>query len=144
MKELKYNCQCLCGKVNYNVILDNLDFSICHCSMCRKNTGGTGFSYFYTYCQPNFSSSDFLSTYNAQNIAERVFCNQCGTLLYYRHFESNGYCIPIGVVDNLSEEKVKLVSEWYYQDKPSYYDYNKETKKYLKGDINNDMERKSN
>lgn len=130
MTNLAYYCQCLCGKVNYNVILNNLDFSICHCAMCRKNTGGTGFSYFYTDSQPNFSSNDFISIYNGQHIAERAFCNQCGTLLYYRHVESNGYCIPIGIVEKLPEDNVKLVSEWYYQDKPSYYDYKEETKKY--------------
>lgn len=130
MSEKLFECSCLCNNTKYIVNLVNLKMGVCHCSMCRKNTSGTGFSFFYSLSKPNFINQDNLSVYNANGTAVRAFCNQCGTTVYYHRISDKGYCIPSGVIKNLNENEVVFDKEWYYIDKPEYYSYKNNTDKY--------------
>jgi len=39
MTELRTG-KCLCGAVRYSVDLESTDLRVCHCSMCRRFSGG--------------------------------------------------------------------------------------------------------
>lgn len=123
--ETIFHCSCLCTEIEYDVSLANLNLGICHCSMCRKNTGGTGFSFFYSLEKPTFTKQSSLTLFNANGTAERAFCNQCGSTVYYHHLSDGGYCIPSGVIDDLDESNVTFGKEWCLTDKPNYYSYHK-------------------
>jgi len=125
----EFDCSCLCENIRFKVKLINLKMGVCHCSMCRKNTGGTGFSFFYSLTKPIFVNQKDLSIYNSVGIAERAFCNQCGTTIYYHRISDEGYCIPSGIIDNLNENEVIFDKDWYFSDKPKYYSFSENTKK---------------
>ena len=36
--------ECNCGAVSYHIGTEISDVYVCHCSICRKSTGGSGFS----------------------------------------------------------------------------------------------------
>jgi len=121
MSENSFECSCLCQNIKYSVNLVNLKMGVCHCSMCRKNTSGTGFSFFYSLSEPNFTNQNDLTIYNSNGTADRAFCKNCGTVIYYHQTSAQGYCIPSGLIENLDESKVLFDKEWYYGDKPTYY-----------------------
>lgn len=123
MKDYFFKAACLCESVQFDVELVNLNLGICHCSMCRKSTGGTGFSYFYTKDKPNFTSRERLKIYDSSQVAERGFCQNCGTPIFYHRKSDDGYCIPPALLKSLPNDEVYFSKEWYIDDKPSYYKY---------------------
>lgn len=129
MSENVFECSCLCNNIRLKVHLVNLNMGVCHCSMCRKNTSGTGFSFFYSLTEPVFISKDRLSIYNSTGVADRAFCSNCGTTIYYHKVSQKGYCIASGIIENLDEAEVLFNREWYHSDKPQYYSYNNDTQK---------------
>ncbi len=92
---------CLCGAIRYETTALPFDSDYCHCSTCRKGTGGltTAWIDFKTEQvrwitgQPKeFHSSDHI---------RRGFCDQCGTSLTYRHKDYPGYTtISTGSMDD--------------------------------------------
>ena len=71
---------CLCGATRLKVTVDNTDISACHCSMCRKWTGGP---LLVVHCsQPPVIEGRAPSVYESSDWAQRGFCGQCGTQLY--------------------------------------------------------------
>ena len=129
LMENKFEGACLCQRVKFQVRLVNLKMHVCHCSMCRKSSGGTGFAYLYAQEAPEFRTQDTLASYNAVGKAERGFCNHCGTTIYYHNMLDKGYCISISVLEKLPENDILFNREWYYHDKPGYYAYANETQK---------------
>lgn len=50
-------------------------------------------------------------------------------------FQRINFFIPAGVIDDLPEEKVSMTAEIYYDNKPCYYEYVGETKKFTEADF---------
>lgn len=114
---------CLCGKIVGKAYLVDKKLRICHCSMCRRSTGGTGFSYLYLTEAPLIESQQKETIYQADERAERAFCATCGSTIYYHALGEQGYCLAVGILDNLSEETIYLAKEYYLEDQPAYYSY---------------------
>lgn len=75
---------CLCGKLRYEVTLEEPTYNICHCSMCRKWSAGP---YMAVHCKGDdvvFANDETLSWYRGSQWAERGFCTACGSSLFYR------------------------------------------------------------
>lgn len=123
MKNNFFKATCLCESVQFDVELVNLNLGLCHCSMCRKSTGGTGFSYLYSKNKPNFISKKWLKIYDSSPVAERGFCKNCGTSIFYHRKLDEGYCIPPAIIKDLPQDKVCFSKEWYIENKPYYYEY---------------------
>ena len=76
--------RCLCGDIRYEITEPALGSMYCHCRMCQKFTGaplmaGTTFkttAVRITHGQPKY--------YKSSIIAERGFCADCGSSLFYR------------------------------------------------------------
>ena len=58
--------------------------------------------------------------------AERGFCKQCGSHLFYRLKQNNKYYIPAGIFDN--EFDLVLEHQVFIDEKPEYYSFANETK----------------
>lgn len=109
--------RCLCGETTVEV--DGLvrEITVCHCSMCRKQTAGPTF-----YAQAvskqaiHFQSDQHVSRYSSSSNAERVFCQKCGTFLYFHEKESD-YVHLNNELFNETEENVAFVREIFYKDK---------------------------
>lgn len=98
---------CLCGSVKLSFELSDKHYHACHCEMCRKWGGGPLFSVDVGQ-NLNFEGKEFIGTFSSSEWAERGFCKQCGTHLFYRLKDGN-YCnIPLGVLDEAEKFEFHL------------------------------------
>jgi hypothetical protein len=74
---------CLCGAVRYTIRSDKTDLGGCSCEQCRRHTGsllvsldGPGKAITFTAGEP--------AIYTSSGWAERGFCRDCGSTLFYR------------------------------------------------------------
>lgn len=115
---------CLCGKVKVTTPGMNNKIGACHCSMCRRWTGGPLLA---VDCGNNvsFEGKDNIGIYSSSDWAERGFCKNCGGHLFYRLKESNQYIMPVGIFDN--GENFVFDHQIFIDDKPEYYCFSNET-----------------
>lgn len=121
---MKTNGKCLCGAVEIEVELSNTEVAACHCSMCRKWSGGPMMA-IETNDTLHISDESSVARYQSSEWAERAFCTQCGTHLFYWLKPSNQYHLPAGLLDIDSE--YKLSHQVFIDEKPEYYSFSNET-----------------
>ncbi|MBD2451130.1 GFA family protein [Nostoc sp. FACHB-152] len=121
---------CLCGAISISVKTISKSIDGCHCQMCRRWGGGP---LLVVDCGSDvlFQGGEKITTFNSSEWAERGFCRQCGTHLFYRLKQNNQYFIPVG----LFEQPQDFVFEHqiFIDEKPGYYCFSNETKN-LTGD----------
>ena len=93
---------CLCGKVKYEVKVFESEIANCFCKMCQKNSG-SAYSTYGSVLSKNFqwlAGNVYIGTYKSSVLAERGFCKNCGSSLYYRLLNgSSGYEVALGTLD---------------------------------------------
>ena len=73
--------RCNCGACRFAATPDGMEAGACHCSICRKRTGGINMA---VGCSDVVWNADApLKSYRSSAWAERVFCSECGTNLYW-------------------------------------------------------------
>ena len=116
---------CLCGKVNLKFEIDEAHFDVCHCGMCRKWAGGPGFG-----VNPStpiqFSGEENISVYQSSDWAERAFCKNCGTHLFYRLRDKSFTNVPLGTLDQNAEFKFHV--QIFVDSNPGNYSFANSTK----------------
>ena len=124
-KTIEAKGKCLCGEVEIDALSMSPDVGACHCSMCRKWTGGPFLS---VDCNTRvkISGEKYVSTYVSSEWAERGFCSKCGTHLFYRLRQSGQYFIPVGLFNIRS--KLNFNHQVFIEEKPEYYSFSNETK----------------
>lgn len=110
--------RCLCGAVSYTADAIETDFHSCHCSMCRKWSGGPAFA--VGVGSVSFEGADNITRFDSSAWAERGFCMRCGTNLFYRLKEADHYILWMGTFDE--QAAFKLAGEIYIDEKPDAYD----------------------
>lgn len=129
---MKANGHCLCGSVKFSVDLKSNGVDSCHCSMCRRWSGGPGL---FAQCasELNFESTEFVKKFDSSSWAERGFCSNCGTHLFYRLKNGQFLNIPVGL---LTEQKgLKFTGQVYVDHKPEYYQFANETHMMTEADV---------
>ncbi len=121
-----YNGQCLCGAVSVTVESIDPKAGVCHCGMCRK-WGGGPFIAVDCGTAVNFKGEEHITAFQSSEWAERGFCNQCGTHLFYRLIKNQQYIMPADLFDGGPE--LKLDHEIFIDEKPEYYSFANETRK---------------
>ena len=116
---------CLCGAIHISAKTMSKHLGACHCSMCRKWTGGPLLA---VDCgsEVYFNGKEKISTFDSSEWAERGFCNKCGSHLFYRLKEQNRYIVPVGLFDE--GESVVFDHQIFIEEKPSFYSFANETK----------------
>lgn len=116
--------RCLCGAVELGAKPKFSSMGACHCSMCRKWSGGPLLA---VDCGTDVSISgkEYVSVYNSSEWAERCFCSRCGTHLFYRLKAMGKYIVPVGLFD--AEAEVNFHHQIFIDEKPSYYDFANQT-----------------
>lgn len=111
---------CLCGAVRVKATTKSNNIGICHCTMCRKWGGGPLLA---VECgnKVEFTGAGQITTFNSSEWAERGFCQQCGTHLFYRLKKDGHYAIPAGLFDNADDWK--LTEQIFIDQKPAYYSF---------------------
>lgn len=123
---------CLCGKVQITAKSMSTHVGTCHCSMCRKWSGGP---LMVTECGTNisFTNKELIQVYNSSDWAERGFCSQCGSHLFYRLKASNQHFVPAGLFDNF--DQFKFDHQVFIDNKPDYYSFANETKNMTEAEV---------
>ena len=66
-----------------------------------------------------------LGAYRSSEWAERAFCKQCGTPLYYRLIDKDLYFVSAEAFDDLKD--YAFTSQIFIDEKPAYYDFANKT-----------------
>ena len=96
-KTLPITGGCLCGAVRYEASEPPVGAGYCHCSMCKKARGGI-FAVGASFRRDRFRFTHGESKiYKSSAFAERGFCGDCGTPLFYRFTTPGQYADEITV-----------------------------------------------
>ncbi|MGQ8366869.1 GFA family protein [Glaciecola sp. 1036] len=115
--------KCLCGSIEVET-QEQTNLGLCHCSMCRRWTGGPMFA---VHCGTDVKfTGDTPFRYASSDWAERGFCGKCGSHLFYHLLPSDEYMLPAGL---FQENDFALVSEIFIDEKPNFYEFKNDTNK---------------
>lgn len=118
----KHKGSCLCGNVTFEVEGDFESFFLCHCNLCRKDTGSA-------HAANLFSSSATLRWLSGENLVKifdfqgsghiKSFCSECGSALP-PNLQMGGklLVVPAGSLD--SELSLRPNAHIFNSDKASW------------------------
>ena len=112
------NGHCLCGEVKFTITDCLRNIMVCHCNQCHQWHGQAGF-----YCQSKMSSISFLSRktlkwYRSSAQAERGFCSNCGSSLFWKPSHTDRISIAAGSLSKNNE--LSVIAHIYCDSRPSY------------------------
>lgn len=118
----QFHGKCLCGAVEIQAQAAG-SVGACHCSTCRRWSGGPFFAV-HAEGQPVITGEESITRYGSSDFAERGFCAQCGTTLFYHlkpgAFSAEGaYMLAAGML-NLPDD-MSFDSEIYIDSQPDWY-----------------------
>ena len=117
---------CLCNAVNISADTIQPHVGACHCKTCRTWGGGP---FMELNCGANveIAGDEHLKIYDSSEWAERGFCKNCGTHLFYRLKGTGEHMIPVGLFSD--EAALEFGTEVFIDEKPSYYSFAEATEK---------------
>lgn len=79
---------CYCRYIRYETDATPFHETLCHCSICRRSTGGTCVAWFSVPKSEFRVLSGHPAVFNSTDEGTRSFCPQCGTQLTFEHSRS--------------------------------------------------------
>ena len=116
--------QCICGEVRVSARSASNSVGACHCKSCRRWSGGP-FMEIDCGQAVSFEGEDHIAVYSSSDWAERGFCRNCGTHLFYRLKESAQHMVPVGLFDDGLE--LVFDTQVFIDEKPSFYSFANDT-----------------
>jgi hypothetical protein len=115
---------CLCNAVKATAIHMSHKVGACHCNMCQQWTGGP---ILMVDCgsDVSFTGEEQITVFDSSEWAERGFCKQCGSHLFYRLKKNNQYFLPVGLFQQSGA--FVLDHQIFIDEKPEYYCFSNET-----------------
>ena len=113
---------CLCGDTSLTVVPKSLEIGACHCSTCRKWSGGP---FLAIESEQVTVTGDNVGYYDSSEWAERVFCRQCGTHLFYNLKAGHARYVPVGLF--AEQQDMVLSHQIFIDSKPHYYHFAEQT-----------------
>ena len=118
---------CICGKVSYKATLKT-SAGACHCGMCRQWSGGPYMAVHATG-KPAFNGEEHIGIYSSSQWAERGFCKNCGSNLFYHLLPRPGlpdgeYMLSAGAIADQSQ--LNFDNEVYVEQAPGWYRFTEE------------------
>jgi hypothetical protein len=111
---------CLCGAVDYAVHGEMRPIIYCHCEQCRRSSGHFVAA---TACRPEqlvISGEENIRWYASSASAERGFCRQCGSNLFWKPSHGEHWSIWAGSINRPTNLSVS--QHIYVHMKSDYYD----------------------
>jgi len=123
--DTKHRGACLCGAVRVEAKAKSNSVGVCHCTMCRKWGGGPLFA---VECESavSFEGAANIAVFDSSEWAERGFCKQRGTHLFYRLKQEGHYAIPTGLFDDGGPWRFS--EQIFIDQKPSFYSFSEHTR----------------
>lgn len=116
---------CLCGAVRITAKDAGNTVGACHCRMCRR-WGGGPFMEIDCGTEVTFAGDENVRVFASSDWAERGFCKQCGTHLFYRLKATGNYSVPIGLFDD--DAQLEFRHQVFIDERPSYYEFSNITR----------------
>ncbi|NVD26997.1 GFA family protein [Parasphingorhabdus flavimaris] len=115
---------CLCGAVTITAKNAASHVDACHCRMCRR-WGGGPFVEIDCGTDVLIKGADRISVYHSSEWAERAFCADCGSHLFYRLKDSGEHMVCAGLFDDATDKdaSLSLRRQVFIDEKPSYYSF---------------------
>ncbi len=132
----KYQGQCLCGAVTFEadrVVEDSL--GACHCKMCQRWAGSALLAISVPPGAVCWHGESHIKKAQTSDWAERAWCNNCGSGLWYRPIlsEDADYEIPLGLFENLAG--IDMRREIFIDRKMENFDYAGEREKLTEAEV---------
>jgi hypothetical protein len=90
---------CQCGAIRYALYAEPAAADICHCRMCQKAMGNL-FMAVASVAREKFAwTAGAPATWQSSAIAERGFCQECGTPLSFRYLSGPRISVTTGSLD---------------------------------------------
>ena len=121
---IKASGSCLCGAISITANTQHSTVGACHCSMCRKWGGGPLMA-IDCGTDVEFSGADNISVYDSSPWAERGFCKQCGSHLFYRLKDTGQHLMTPGLFE--SRDDLIFDHQVFIDEKPRWYNFSNET-----------------
>ncbi|WP_316014392.1 GFA family protein [Roseobacter sp. HKCCA0434] len=126
---------CLCGAVTVTVTPAEASLHACHCEMCRRWTGSALLA--FAVASDGLTSDGPVRTRASSDWAERAWCDECGSNLWYRVTaqgpHEGDHHVSAGLFDDL--EALPLTSEIFHDCKPSGWSYAQDTEKRTRAEV---------
>lgn len=123
----------MCGAVRFTARDVPSHFGACHCEMCRRWTGSALLGVTVPEESVAWEDETHLKRITSSQWAERGFCDQCGTGMFFRVTQegvwSGNIEFPIGVFDD--PNGFEMDNEIYIDHKPDSFSYAGEGRKLL-------------
>jgi hypothetical protein len=110
---------CLCGAVKYQVSKLG-DVTACHCEQCRKQTGNYWASSSAKDIDLKLVETRGLKWFRSSETAQRGFCGECGSTLFWKGDGKDYTAITAGTIDGKSG--LKLAGHIYCDNAGDYYE----------------------
>ncbi|PYE84393.1 GFA family protein [Pseudoroseicyclus aestuarii] len=115
---------CLCGSVRFTAQGADEQFNACHCRMCQRWVGGPFMAVSVPAEGLAVTGDWHIGTYQSSCWAERAFCRQCGSALWYRvtdpgKRERDVFEVLLGLFDDPSG--IAMTGEIFIDRKPEAY-----------------------
>jgi len=119
----KMTGHCLCGAVTITIPAHH-EVGVCHCGMCRRWGGGP---FFAIHCKEGveFSGEENIARFASSDWADRGFCRECGTHLFYFLALNGEYAVLAGLFDD--DENFAITEQIFIDRKPAFYSLANET-----------------
>lgn len=125
-EHLPYQGECLCGKVQLTAPDIPAKVGVCHCEMCRRWSSGP-FLALHAGTNVRLTGEESVRIYPSSEWAERGFCVECGSNLFYRLKETGEYMVSAGLF--LPQDNWQLSQQVFIDSKPHYYNFAEQTEK---------------
>lgn len=123
---------CLCGGVRYEVGQFARGVIACHCTQCRKTSGHYVAATQATHDNLRMISDETLKWYRSSEAAERGFCSECGSNLFWRMIGDDATSIMAGALDGPTG--LAMQSHIYADDIGDYYTLSDDVPTYSQSD----------
>lgn len=114
---VKRTGKCLCGDVRFTADVTAPEINACHCSRCRRSTGGSP----YLSVQVghvDLTGETHIGTHRASAWGERGFCKNCGSTLFWRMQDAPLSNLAVGLFDDQSNWHV--TTEIFVDHRPAW------------------------
>ena len=92
---------CNCGRIRYEVGIEDDEAYLCHCRMCQRATGGVSIA-FKNLARAEIAWQHEPDWYASSPVAKRPFCRECGTPLGFAFDASERIDLTVGSFDDPS------------------------------------------
>jgi len=110
---------CLCESITFQISGSISKVYFCHCKQCRSWGGHYCAAVGINKAQLSFSRSDSLKWFASSEKAQRGFCGDCGSSLFFKEKGSSEIFIWAGTISDQAD--LKPGAHMYTKDSGSYY-----------------------